>query len=709
MIVAAVLQAALELTGTILSPTGKPFRGALVEAGSLHTRSDVKGRFTLKLTAPGAVAVRISAPGMEPLARTAKPGEPLWAVLEPLPKEITVEVVEGSGYSSQEGTTSTLSRLEVYTTPGAAADVMQAAKSLPGVSNTTEGAELYVRGGKPDEVGIWLNGGHLVHPFHHPTTQGGIFSAVDTALVTKVDFIPGAFSARYGDALSAVMDIATDQETVAPSRTLLVTIPTQGFSLDQPMGPGLIRASARRSDTVLLDKWYGLSQNFDEEPISNDGMLNWQQPLLSGKFSVLGLFSKDHLATTVPIANLTDIYSNQSETKFAALRWNGTVLEKAGLNLELSEDDSHIAWTFNRWGLDQRSRTLFHRIELSVPFGEGQALEGGVDGDQTRMAPTGMVPQDLTNWNPAATARVFAYAFQAERTGTYLTWRSLLSSRWGLSVGGREDHYGLEGQTTHDARATLSWLVREGTTVRFAGGSFHQGPPLTEVYPIPGVPMLQVERATHALASLDTTWTRSWTYNLRVEIYRKDYDHLVVQDPSMNYNSSGRGYAQGLDLLLKASTQGWRGWIGYGYLDTRRREDTQPNLGPVPEAVPHNFTALSSHTLAPGWELASTLRYASGAPFTPVAGAAPDPAGGWDPINGAPFSARLPNYLRVDSRLTHQFTWRETRWVVFSEVMNLLDRHNVSSYAYTPDYGQRMANDSYFSRRILVAGASISW
>jgi hypothetical protein len=35
--------------------------------------------------------------------------------------------------------------------------------------------------------------------------------------------------------------------------------------------------------------------------------------------------------------------------------------------------------------------------------------------------------------------------------------------------------------------------------------------------------------------------------------------------------------------------------------------------------------------------------------------------------------------------------------------------HNVSSCAYTPDYGARITNDSYFSRRILVAGASIQW
>ena len=211
------------------------------------------------------------------------------------------------------------------------------------------------------------------------------------------------------------------------------------------------------------------------------------------------------------------------------------------------------------------------------------------------------------------------------------------------------------------------------------------------------------------MAALDAAWTAGPAWNLRVEVYRKDYDRLVVQDVFQNYSSTGRGYAQGVDVLFKAATGPWRGWIGYGYLDTRRKEDTQPVLGPVPESVPHNFTALSSWTLKPGWEWAATLRYASGAPYSPVAGARPDPNGGYDPVEGIPFSERLPLYLRVDSRITHQFAWRATRWVVFAEVMNLLDRHNVSSYAYTPDFTIRIPNESYFSRRILVAGASIQW
>ncbi|WP_306590995.1 TonB-dependent receptor [Geothrix sp. 21YS21S-4] len=708
-ILPALLQAALELSGVVLGPGGKPLAGAAVMVGTRQAQTDAKGRFTLPLDAPGPVEARISAPGMDSQTRMGQPGEPLLVLLVPAPQGAVVEVVEGSGYSSQEGATSTLSRLEIYTTPGAAADVMQAAKGLPGVSNASEGAELFVRGGKPEEVGIWLNGGHLTRPFHHPNTQGGIFSAVDTALVTRVDFIPGAFSARYGDALSAVLDISTDQPTPATTRTLLLTLPTQGFSAERPVGEGLLRASVRRSDPVLLDKWYGLASSFEESPLSHDAQLNWQQPLGSGRLVATGLFSQDHLATDVTIANLRDSYRNRSETHFGALQWNGTLGDRAGLSLSASEGRTHIVWSFNHWGIDQEERSRSARAELTVPFGERLTLEGGLDLDRGHVDPEGEVPFDLANWNPVAAARSFAYGFDTTRTGTYLTARFRLSPKWGLSLGGRQDRYGLEGETTHDFRGTLSCLIAEGITFRLAGGSFHQAPPASQIDPHAGNPDLRIMRATHALASLDAAWQGAAAWNLRLELYRKDYDRLVVEDPVARYLSTGRGYAQGADLLMKAALPGWRGWIGYGYLDTERKEDKQLAVGPAPTSVPHNLTAVSSHTLAPGWELAGTFRYASGSPVTPILGATPNPGGGWDPIEGAQYSDRLPVYRRVDVRLTHLFSLRGLNGVVFGEVMNLLARHNAAAYVYTPDFSERRVSESYFSRRILVAGLTLSW
>ena len=694
------------ISGIVVAPGGRPLAGALVEAGGRQVRTDAQGRFSLAL--PGGGELRLSAPGFEAQVRRAQPGQALTVLLQPQ-AVATVEVTEGSGYTSQDGSTSTLTRLDIYTTPGAAADVFQAIKGLPGVSNATEGAELYVRGGKPEEVGIFLNGGRLARPFHYPSVQGGVFSAVDTALVTKVGFVPGGFSARYGDALSAVLDLSTEVEEARTGGSLILAIPTQGAMAETAIGGAALRGSLRRGSPELLDRWYGLAATFEEAPESLDGQVGWQQDLGPGRLQLTALGSRSHLGVETRIANQTGRYLNRNHGAYGAAQWRQALGESASLLLVASRNAYRQAWTFGPWGLDTGEATDHARVELTKSLSPAHTLEGGLEGTQLHRTPTGQVPYDPSDWNPGARPRAFAYAFDGRRQGAYLTWRWQLDPAWGLSLGGRTDRYGLPGETTRDLRGTLSYLLQEGVTLRASWGTFHQAPTPEQLDPYAGNRDLRVQRATHALLSMDAAWKGQATWNLRVELYRKDYDRLVVEDPLLRYVATGRGYAQGVDLFLKAQRGAWRGWVGYGYLDTARREGRQFTLGPVPTSVPHNLTAALLWDPSPGWEWSLAWRYATGAPVTPIQGGTPNGSGGFDPVEGPRYGDRLPLYHRADLRLTRLLGWRGHRAVGFLEVMNLLDRHNAASYSYSADFSTRRPEESTFSRRILVAGVSLSW
>jgi outer membrane receptor protein involved in Fe transport len=409
------------------------------------------------------------------------------------------------------------------------------------------------------------------------------------------------------------------------------------------------------------------------------------------------------------IANALGSYDNRSRTRFLTGQFTQAFGDRTVLSLVASDSRFHESWSFKSWGITQEERDGFLRAEAAIQMSESITVESGLDRDQLRLDPKGRVPFDLANWAPDAAPRVFAYGFDGVRTGAYTTVRWLISNRWGLSIGGRTDHYGLLHESTRDARATVSYQVSEGITLRLAGGSFHQAPPLMQLDPHAGNPALRVLRANHAVLALDARWKKPWDTQVRLEIYRKDYDHLVVEDSLARYLSSGRGYAKGLDLLFKASHGSFMGWIGYGYLDTKRREGKQSEVGTVPTSVPHNLTAVGTWSLKPGLELSGSWRYATGAPVTPIVGGLADGDGGFGPQEGRTYSDRLPAYGRMDVRLTRIFSSHGFRCVAFAEVMNLLDRHNVASYSYSPDYSQRRREESYFSRRILVAGFSLGW
>lgn len=691
--------------GLILGPGGTPLPGALVEGAGRSTRTDARGAF--RIDVPEGTELRVSAPGLETQVRMARVGQPLVVVLSPT-AVATVEVTEGSGYSSQEASASTLGRRDIYTTPGAAADVFQAVKGLPGVSNASEGAELWVRGGRPDEVGIFLNGGRLSRPFHHPTTQGGIFTAVDTALVTRVGFVPGGFSARYGDALSAVLDLSTEVDTAVRAGNLILALPTQGLMAETPAAGGALRGSLRRGSPDLLDRWYGLAPNFQESPESFDAQAGWQGDLGPGRLQLTLLGADSHLGVDTRIANRQGLYVNRARTLYGAAQWRQALGPSSSLLLVASRNGFHQRWTFAPWGIEASERTDHARVELTRSLGDAHVLEGGLEGTRLRRDPTGQVPVDILDWSPGAPARAFAYTQTGRRAGAYLTWRWQPDPRWGLSLGGRSDRYASQGETTRDLRATLGYLLREGTTLRASWGTFHQAPSPDQLDPRAGNPWLRVQRATHALLALESTWKGPTTWTLRVEAYRKDYDHLVVRDPALIFVSSGRGTARGLDLFVKAQRGPWQGWVGYGFLDTRRKEDKQVQLGPVPSSVPHNLTAVGMWSPAPAWQVSLAVRGASGAPVTPILGGSPRGAG-YDPVAGAPYSERLPPYFRTDLRLTRLVAFKGFRGAAFAEVMNLLNRHNASGYSYNADFSQRRTEESTFSRRILVAGVSLSW
>jgi hypothetical protein len=107
----------------------------------------------------------------------------------------------------------------------------------------------------------------------------------------------------------------------------------------------------------------------------------------------------------------------------------------------------------------------------------------------------------------------------------------------------------------------------------------------------------------------------------------------------------------------------------------------------------------------------------SGAPYTPVVGRLYDPArGAWRPVEGENNSGRMPVFSRVDVRATYLFSLpamggikASSVCVAYIEALNVLNRHNTLRYTWNEDYTERHAEDSYFGRRLVVAGVGLAW
>ncbi len=92
---------------------------------------------------------------------------------------------------------------EIVAVPAVAeADVFRSLQSFAGVTSTHDlGAEIYVRGGNADQVGMRLDGAPVFAPHH----MFGLFGAFNSDVIESVEFYKGSLPARYGGSLSGII------------------------------------------------------------------------------------------------------------------------------------------------------------------------------------------------------------------------------------------------------------------------------------------------------------------------------------------------------------------------------------------------------------------------------------------------------------------------------------------------------------------------
>jgi hypothetical protein len=111
-----------------------------------------------------------------------------------------------------------------------------------------------------------------------------------------------------------------------------------------------------------------------------------------------------------------------------------------------------------------------------------------------------------------------------------------------------------------------------------------------------------------------------------------------------------------------------------------------------------------------GLQTSIAYRYATGRPFTPVAGSTYDSQQQvYVPTYGAPMSERLPAFRRLDFSTSYfRPLTPNVQSVVFVSLMNMLDRTNAQRYRYNADYSRRFVASSLFERSVYF-GATITW
>jgi len=624
-------------------------------------------------------------------------------------------IVTASSYGSEKEKGLVISRIDVLTTPGGAADIFQALKTMPGLTQVSESAELFVRGGDPLETTTIIDQAVVYHPFTFESGYGGLFSNLNPGVVKSLYFTSGGFSAKYGNALSGVLDIET--RSVPERRILNVGLSMANASVTAEL-PFVEDKSGlyfdyRQNYTEPIFWLNGGTDRFTQIPVSKSATgavtLSYSK---NGKIKLFGAFAEDREGVNVERAEYNGTFNGDSKNLYFNLQNSNIIADKLIMKNSISFDKFSNSWKIGIIDITKSDYVYGFRNDFEYTINSQSKLLFGAETELRKYVYDGKISNNEFDIRPGAQEKTLDAELKGNRWGVYSEYQSLnaLGIQDLTFTGGlRFDKFSTLRLNWTDPRLSLGYKLNNKSNLRFGWGIFHQIPDPRLFASTDGNPNLQASRATHYIASYD--YTIDEVNSFRIEMYHKKYDNLPLEKPIINYDNSGYGFANGLDIIFKGSLPfDIAGWISYGYINTKRLWMDYSELANSSFDITHNFTIVAKYNISSFLQVGLNAKYATGRPYTPVQSSIYHKEQSiFEPVYAATNSNRFPDYKRVDIRLTYfgQF-YNGFPLVAYIEALNILNIQNIFGYSYSPDYSERKTIKSYFGSRMIVIGCSLT-
>ncbi len=584
------------MDGCVKDSKGKPVAGASVSIFGTYDGSltDSLGKFHVCTETVDSITVVVTAIGFRSFEKLFVRGQGLSLNLEIQLKDAFLElgavvVTPGSFDASDKKIGSTLNFIDVVTTAGANADIVQALSSLPGVQKVGEKEGLFVRGGDGSETKIFIDGNQVNKFFYSGVpgvSQRGRFAPY---LFKGTVFATGGYSAEFGQALSSALSM--ESQDLADKSEAYFSLTSTGGSLGfQKLQKNNRFCFGGNYTYANLSPYYSLVKQtpyFVMPPYAHsfESFLRWK----TTKFGLLKLYayySYNRMGTiqdNIDSAGLRDEFTIRNRNFFANLSYRERLAPGTFWKTE-------IAYSFNR---DSSRGSLLsgEGAQLSVdnlPYNSKTFRQRDID---RLLHLKSIIEKDLGGVGKLKTGLEYLRNyFSRDRLGTQLSVGKSLTenyfaafseaeltpiSRLSIKAGIRYDQSDLftSSVSAFSPRTAIAYRLLPNFQVSAAYGRFYQRIPndylLSSVFGSP-----ENQRASHYILNFQTIRNDR---KLRVELFWKNYEKLFLISPvSPAYDSvfsGGNGYAQGIELFYRdrKSFKNFDYWISYSYLDSKRQ------------------------------------------------------------------------------------------------------------------------------------------
>ena len=609
----ASIFAQTKISGKITDKKNRPLAGVNIMIQDAYDggTSAADGTFSFTTDLKGEQFIIATLQNFQPQVQKININGPLQlniVLRESISELRVVTISAGSFEASNERNNTVLKPLDIVTTGGAAADIVNALKTLPGTQQTNDREGLFVRGGTGYETQTFIDGLLVRNPFYSglPDMPGrGRFSPF---LFKGTTFSSGGYSAQYGQGLSSALILESMDLPERSSYSVGVSPIGLSGGLDEltkdkkgsygleadytNLGPYLDVVKSKFKPSVNPEI-IGTSANFRRKT-SATGILKFY-----------GYSNWTHMGTFRPSITYPgyqelfelknqNVYTNLSYKESLGSGWRintgisySTNTDK--INLDTLEKNPEATKIHNSSQLAQA------RVMLTKSLGAYSALRmGGEYQYALERSAFNDLHADYTDHYTAAFAEGDIY------------FTPLFVGR----VGGRMEYSTKMEKVNFAPRVSLAYKLDQYSQVSLAYGDYYEKP---EQQYLRFKPDLDYMKATHYIASIQRVANN---YTLRIEAFYKKYHNLVKTSPDTLTN--GTGYAKGIELFWRdrKSVKNLDYWISYSYLDTKRNYLDYPYEVQPDFAANHTFSVVTKYYIPTiTTNIGLTYSFSTGRPY----------------------------------------------------------------------------------------------
>ena len=701
-------------------------------AWSVKAVTGPDGAFELRGVPSGRIRVIVLAQGYERIDQVDELADGQRLELTYFAKQLNFNpyktVVKSQREEVGEVNRRTITLEEINALPGTQGDALKSIQNFPGIARAPFGAGLLaIRGAAPGDSATYLGYHEIPQLFHF----GGLTSVFNSDILTQIDFIPGNFDSRYGDAIGGVINVSPRKGRRDGYHGYIDSdLFDTGVLAEGPVGKGSLILSGRRSyiDFVLrnaLPDDAGL--NLTIAPRYYDYQVLFDYPISGGDFSarIFGSDDRTSLVFTGPNEMEADqndrfdttIFFHRADLVYRKQLgpWEFLVTpsyrrDYASLALgdaarfNLTSDGftgrAELARQLTRRAavrVGTEFSAFFYDFNVSAPAAAGDPNTGGTGGARATSA--------------AESSLLFPALYATATVG--------LGERLTLYPGARLTYYGEPfRRTTTDPRLRWNLAIGDRTSIKGGVGLYSQVPnPPFKWDVVFGNPRIGPERALHTSLGV----ARDFDQDVTLEVtgfYKYLWDLsapstlLALKDggpaPEL-WANTGTGNIFGGELLLrKALSRALFGWLSYTLMRSTRRDvpGQEPYLFDFDQT--HILTAIASYKLPKGWQVGARFRLVSGNPTTAAYGGVYDASNGsYVPLVGPRAGDRLPTFHQLDLRVDRRWVYKRISTTAYLDVLNVYNAQNAEFINYSYNY---QASAPVASLPILPSiGVKLEW